>query len=165
MDVLSLAPEVLKSLKAQNYVALSGFIHPEEGLTLVPYSTVEPGINLCFTAKEIAGAASNSNKYIWGLKDGSGLPIELTMTDYFKEYVFDVDYTTAPNIALNRVQQTGNSLENVEEAYPDCPYVEFNFSGIDPALEGMDWRSLKLVFSQYQGQWKLVALIHSQWTV
>jgi len=165
MDVLTLAPQVLEAIKAQDYQALSCFVHPEEGLTLVPYSTVEPGVNLCFTPEEIAGAASNSSKYIWGLQDGSGLPLELTMADYFEEYVFDADYTAAPDIALNQVQQSGNSLENVKEAYPDSAFVEFHFSGIDPEAEGLDWCSLKLVFSRYEGQWKLAALIHSEWTV
>lgn len=164
MDVLSLAPQVLNAIKAKDYQKLAALVHPEDGLTFVPYSTVEPG-NLCFTPEEVAGAASNSSRYIWGRQDGSGFPLELTMGEYFEQYVFDVDFTAAPNIALNQVQQSGNSLENVKEAYPDSPFVEFNFPGIDADLEGMDWRSLKLVFSRYEGQWKLVALIHSQWTI
>lgn len=30
---------------------------------------------------------------------------------------------------------------------------------------GYDWCSLKLVFECYQGDWYLVGLVHSEWTV
>jgi len=28
----------------------------------------------------------------------------------------------------------------------------------------MDWKSLRLVFEQYDGSWKLVGIINNEWT-
>lgn len=164
-DVLTLSPQILNAIKSQDYAGLAEYVHPEQGVIFVPYSTVEPEINQRFSPQRLAGAASDTTKYIWGVQDGSGFPLELTIADYFDQFVFDADYTNAPQISFNQIAQSGNSLENVDEVFPDCPYVEFHYPGIDPELEGMDWCSLKLVFADYQGQWKLVALIHSQWTI
>jgi hypothetical protein len=42
--------------------------------------------------------------------------------------------------------------------------VEYYFPGFDPQYGGMDWRSLKLVFSQADGSWNLAGIIHDEWT-
>ena len=60
--------------------------------------------------------------------------------------------------------QTGNALENVAESFPGCRFLEYHFPGLEPKNEGFDWCSLKLVLSPYQGEWRLVGLIHSEWT-
>jgi hypothetical protein len=38
-------------------------------------------------------------------------------------------------------------------------------SGFDPEYEGMDWRSLRLVFEKKNDIWYLVGIIHDQWTI
>jgi (p)ppGpp synthase/HD superfamily hydrolase len=43
--------------------------------------------------------------------------------------------------------------------------VEYHFSGFDPKYEGMDWRSLRLVFEEKDNIWHLVGIIHDQWTI
>ena len=43
--------------------------------------------------------------------------------------------------------------------------MEYHFPGIDPKFEGMDWRSLRLVFEQKNCTWYLVGIIHAQWTI
>lgn len=85
--------------------------------------------------------------YTWGVSDGLGSLIELTPAEYFSTYVFNTDYTQAPEIGVDRILQSGNALENLTEAYPGCRFVEFHFPGLDPANAGLDWCSLKLVFS------------------
>lgn len=56
-------------------------------------------------------------------------------------------------------------LENQFEVYENPIIVEYYFSGFDPEYEGIDWRSLRLVFEQYEGSWKLVGIINNQWTI
>lgn len=97
--------------------------------------------------------------------DGLGSLIELTPAEYFSTYVFNTDYTQAPEIGVDRILQSGNALENLTEAYPGCRFVEFHFPGLDPANAGLDWCSLKLVFSPSDSCWQLVGIIHSQWTI
>ena len=76
-----------------------------------------------------------------------------------------MDYTAAPIVGVNQIIQTGNSLENVMDVYPDAQFIEFHYPSIQSNMEGMDWCSLKVVFELYEGNYKIVALIHSQWTV
>jgi len=159
------ATSVLSALQEENYSNLSTLVHPEKGVTFTPYSTVDADANLNFTATEISHVADDPLDYIWGITDGQGAPIELTMADYFSVYVFNVDYTHAPVIGVDKVIGSGNSLENVTEAYPGGRFVEFHFPGLLPGNEGFDWCSLKLVFEQYNGDYKLVGMIHSQWTI
>lgn len=159
------ATAVLNALQTKDYVTLSTFVHPVKGVTFTPYSTVDAEANLNFNASGISHAADDPIKYIWGLTDGQGAPIELTMADYFNTYVFNVDYTRAPVLGVDQVIGSGNSLENVTEAYPKGRFVEFHFPGLIAENKGFDWCSLKLVFEEYQGDYKLVGIIHSQWTI
>ena len=95
---------------------------------------------------------------------GSGSPIRCTSKDYFARYVFNTDYTEAPQVGIDTVLISGNALENVADAYPNGRFVEYHFPGIDPALEGFDWCSLKLVFEIWNNDWYLVGIIHGEWT-
>ena len=76
-----------------------------------------------------------------------------------------MDYTQAPSVGVDQIVMSGNSLENLQEAYPDCRFVDLCYPSLDPAYEGLDWCSLKMVFAPTQSGWYLVGLIHSQWTI
>ena len=56
-------------------------------------------------------------------------------------------------------------LENQFEIYDNPIVVEYYFPGFNPEYEGMDWKSLRLVFEKYEDSWKLVGIIHNQWTI
>ncbi|MDD4511325.1 MAG: hypothetical protein PHY23_10535 [Oscillospiraceae bacterium] len=163
--VVKLACEAVERMKQKDYKGLSDLIHPEKGVLFAPYSTVDPEVNLTFQAKDIAEMAGNHEKYIWGMLDGKGTPIEMTMEEYFKAFVFNVDYTTAPEIGVNQILNTGNSLENVLQVYQDGTTIEFHIPSVHSEMEGMDWCSLKLVFEPYGNTYKIVAMVHSQWTI
>ena len=163
--LLERAEEVLAALKQADYPTLSTLVHPEKGVTLTPYSTVAADYDRTMTPKEVAALASDTSTYVWGVKDGSGTPIRATCQDYFKRYVYNADYTQAPQIGVDTILMQGNALENAASAYEEGRFVEFHFPGLDPRMEGYDWCSLKLVLEAYGNQWFLVGLIHSEWTV
>ena len=163
--LLKQAYAVINAFKDQNYLALSALVHPSKGVCFTPYSTVDSAADRTFKPLELSKANSNNTLYIWGLQDGSGLPIQLTIEDYFKQYVYNADYAMAPVIGINTVLSSGNSLENVAEAYPDCYFVEFYFPGINPKNNGFDWCGLKLVFEPVAEKYMLVGVIHSEWTI
>ena len=163
--LLEAANQVLVALKYDDFTTLSTLVHPEKGVTFTPYSTVQPDIDLCFTPGQIAKADSDTTAYVWGVTDGSGLPIESTIVDYIDQYVYNADFTQAPQIGIDTIITSGNAMENVLAVFPQGRFVEYHFSGIDPELQGYDWCSLKLVFEIYDNQWVLVGLIHSQWTI
>ena len=89
----------------------------------------------------------------------------MTMEQYFAAFVFNSDYTQATRIGVDQILMSGNALENVTDAYPGCRFVDFSFPGIDPAYQGIDWCSLRLVFAPGESNWLLVGIIHGQWTV
>ena len=107
----------------------------------------------------------DSTVYTWGTVDGRGSLIEMTIEDYFDRYVFNVDYTQAPQIGVDRIQMHGNALENLREAYPQGHFVDFCFPKLDEANEGLDWCSLKLVFESQNSNWLLVGVVHGEWTI
>lgn len=163
--LLERAGQVLESLKTEDYAALSQLVHPQRGVTLTPYSTVDPIRDNVLTQADVAKLATDDQISLWGLYDGSGNPIRCTGTEYFDRYVFNTDYTQAPQVGIDTILISGNALENVTAAYPDGRFVEYHFPGIDPALEGFDWCSLKLVFEEWDNDWYLVGLIHGEWTI
>ena len=162
--LLARGAEILSALKAGDYAALSAYVHPEYGVRFTPYSTVQPESDLCLSAAQVAGLAGDPTRYLWGTYSGSGAPIRMTGADYFARFVFNADYTQAAVIGVDTVVETGNALENVSERYPGCRFVEYHFPGLDPDNEGFDWCSLKLVLTPWEDQWRLVGLIHSEWT-
>ena len=103
-------------------------------------------------------------KYIWGIYDGRGNDINLTFSDYYKYFIFDHDFTTAPQTSQNKLIGTGNTLSNISEFFPNSQFVEYHFPGTQ-ANDLMNWSSLRLVFQEYNIAWYLVAIIHDQWTI
>lgn len=156
---------VLEALKSENYKDLASYVHPKRGLTFTTFSTVDAENDLTFTPEQIISAAENQTKHLWGYGHGSGEAIELTLSEYVQQYLFSADYTVAPMIGINHISSSGNSLENVAEAYPGDPFLEYYFPSQIPQNAGLDWSALKLVFSEYNGALTLVALIHSEWTI
>lgn len=163
--LLRTAASVTDAIQAQDYETLSTYVHPTRGVTFTPYSTVDLQHDQHFTSQQIKDLSTDTNTYTWGYEDGRGEPIQMTMTEYFARFVFDADYTQAPQVGVDQIIVSGNALENLTEAYPDCHFVDFCYPSRDPANEGLDWCSLKLVFLRENGQWRLEGLIHSQWTI
>lgn len=156
---------VLKALKEEDMKKLKNYIHPERGVRLTAYSYVDVEKDLVIKRDELVEMFNNPAKKSWGAYDGSGEPIELSFKDYYKKFVYDEDFLNPQIVAINNTVSMGNTIDNVKEAYPDSQYIESYFKEIDKQYEGIDWRSLKLVFEEYKGKWYLVGIIHGEWTI
>lgn len=163
--LLRSAAEVAQALKHGNYDVLARYVHPERGVTFTPYSTVNLEADQTFTPDQIRELEQDETRYLWGYEDGRGEPIQMTIREFLQEFIFSADYTQAPAVGVDEVVMSGNSLENLQEAYPDCRFVDLCYPELDPAYGGLDWCSLKMVFAPTQSGWYLVGLIHSQWTI
>lgn len=163
--LLSTACAVNRCLQQQNWSALAAYVHPERGVTFTPYSTVEPRTDLNFSAAQIKSLAQDQTVYSWGFEDGRGDPIQMTAQQYYQRYVYDKDYTQAPEIGIDTIITAGNALENLIQVYSGCRFVDFSFSSSDPVNDGLDWSSLKLVFQMEEGRWYLVGIVHGEWTI
>ena len=168
----SQAREVILALKNRDMRKLSSFVHVKRGLRFSPYPYVTmtgEGENrdLEFTKKQVKSLLATNKRYVWGAYDGSGKPIRLTGAAYFKRFVYDQDFANAKQISFNGpIMGQGNVTNNIHEAYlPGAIVVEYHFSGFDPKREGMDWKSLWLVFENRDHKWYLVGIVHGEWTI
>ena len=164
-ELIAYAYRILGDIREGDYAALSKAVHPEYGVVFSPYATISLSTDKCFTVSQVAAFGQDDNKYVWGKYDGSGNPIELTVPEYFKAFVFNKDYTLAPEIGIDAIVKSGNSLENITEVFPDVRFVDFYMPGTDSASGGLDWSSLRLGFEEYRGELKLTVVVHSQWTI
>jgi hypothetical protein len=150
---------------------LSTYVHPDLGLRFSPYTYVRVGSgtsgqdDLVFTAAEVKGLFDDTTVYEWGQFDGSGDPIEMTFTQYYDRFVYDVEFAYPDAVAYNLFIGQGNTINNIPQVYPDAATVEYHFEGFDPQYAGMDWRSLRLVLEEKAGTWYLVGIVHDEWTI
>lgn len=164
-SLLSVATSVVTALSTDDMTTLATYVHPTSGVRFSPYGYVEPSVHLNFTASAIPTLMSDTTLYTWGSFDGSGDPIIFKFSDYYDAFVYDEDYLNPHLIGVNNFIGTGNTINNVTTEYPGASFVEFHFTGFDPQYGGIDWSSLILVFENVAGDWKLVGIIHSQWTI
>ncbi|MCL2352052.1 MAG: copper amine oxidase N-terminal domain-containing protein [Firmicutes bacterium] len=162
-ELLDRANLVLHYLKYRDFVQLSAVVSRGRGVTFSPYAFVEDGA-VTLTADKVK-ALDTAGKYTWGAYDGSGNPIELCVGDYFDRFVYDRDFIQAPKIGTDTFIQTGNTISNLDEAFPDTRFVEYNFPGDNPDYGGADWASLRLVFEKTGGEWLIVGVVHDCWTI
>ena len=162
-EILNRAYLTLHYLKYRDFEQLATLIHKDKGLTFSPYAFVEKDA-VKFTATQIK-SLKLTDKYLWGEYDGSANPMDLSAMDYFDRFVFNHDFIQAPKIGIDTLVQTGNTITNLDKAFPGAHFVEFNFSGFDPKFDGVDWASLRLVFEKAGGQWMLIGIVHDSWTV
>lgn len=158
--------EVLAALKGRDGSALAALVHPQKGLRFSLYGHVFTDRDVVIPRDSVARLFTDTTHRLWGEEDGSGAPIRLTFADYYKRFVYDVDFAAAPQQRADSTPiRPGNSLFNLREAYPHARWIEHHFPGFDPKYEGMDWRSLWLVFEPVGADWKLVGLVHGRWTI
>lgn len=159
-----LARTVLKSCKEKDFILLSSFIHPVAGLRFSPYAYVDTATHQRLSAPALRNLANSKQKIKWGFFDGSGETIILDLAGYFTRFVYDKDFMKAPQRSLNKILGAGNSLNNLNQIYRGCDFMEFYFPGTDPKYGGMDWKTLRLVFKKEKDKTWLVAIIHDEWT-
>ncbi len=155
---------VLRAIADKDFDTVSDYTHPEFGVRFTPYTFVSVESDLVFTKNEIKNFLNDVNVYHWGYYDGSGEEIKLTPGEYYEKFIYPADFVNAPQVGYNEVLSFGNMLENQFEVYKGAIIVEYYYPGFDPQYGGADWRSLRLVFQQYKGEWKLTGLINNQWT-
>ncbi|WP_166239402.1 hypothetical protein [Paenibacillus turpanensis] len=159
--------KAIAALRDQDEQALASLTHPKEGVLFSPYAYVEPKKQITFQSEDWAGAFTDQTRKAWGHYAGSGEPIELTFAEYYNKFVYDHPYSEAEHISYNRTMGKGTTTNNLFELYPPEQHitVEYHFPGFQKELEGMDWASLRLVFSEVEGSWYLTAICHDQWTI
>jgi hypothetical protein len=154
------ADQAVGALKAQDLAKLATLVHPAKGVRFSPYLHVNTQQDVVLKADQLA----SKQVYTWGVHDGSGEPIKGTFADYYKKFIYDLDFAAAPKVGWGEILGKGTIVDNVKEAYPEGVFVEYHFPGVDAKYQGMDWRSLRLIFEREGQQWYLTGIMHGQWT-
>jgi hypothetical protein len=169
--VAARANEIVQALRDRDWATVARTIHPEKGVRFSPYTYVRAGESALdgedrvVHADEIQALAADPTVYRWGRFDGTGEPIDLTFSQYVDRFVYDVDFAQPDVVGYGETVGRGNTINNIADVYPDATVVEYHFTGFDPDLMGLDWRSLRLVLEQQDGTWYLVGIVHDEWTI
>lgn len=159
------ASKAISAIKEKDMEELAKLVHPEKGVRFSPYGYVDVENDLVFNVSDVMKLNNDTKAYRWGSFDGTGNSIELTFEDFYKKFIYDVDFANAKQVGYNKILGHGNTLENSTEVYKNSIIVEYHFSGFDPQYEGIDWRSLRIAFEKVNDSWYIVGIIHDQWTI
>ncbi len=159
------ADKLIHAISIKNSETIYELAHPVKGVRFTPYTNVSLDTDLVFKKDDLKNFFENQKVYSWGSYDGIGDEISLTPGKYYDKFIYPVDYKNAEQIGYNKVLSSGNMIENQFEVYDNPIVVEYYFSGFNPDYEGMDWKSVRLVFEKYEDTWFLVGIISNQWTV
>jgi hypothetical protein len=173
---INISREVALLVKTKDFVSLSDFVDEELGLFFSPYYSFSESQGRRFTKEEVRTFFIDTKKNLWGYQDGSGQEILLTNNEYFNQYIYSSDFISTGKESLNHSLANGNTpsldevINNVYKSQilngNEIFYIEYYISGFDPKYEGMDWQSLALIFvNKGNNQWKIVGIMHSQWTI
>ena len=162
--VLNLKKQVLMALKNKDFKAFTEFMHPTLGVRFSPYAYVDTASDLSFKANDLLLQITKKKKINWGPYSAGEETIMMTVEEYFARFVYDADFLNAEKSSLNDMIGGGTTTNNLKETYKGCPFTESYFSGFDKKMDGMDWRSLRLVFKKQGDKYYLVGVVHDEWT-
>jgi len=165
--LLKLTQNILTALKNKHYAAFANYIHPVEGIRFSPYGHIDTVRHLKFSRASfiVQSNKAESEMIVWGEFDGTGDPIKMTLNNYMRRFVYDVDFVKPEKLEVDEFINTGNSLNNLLSVYKNCNFTESHFSGFEKDYQGMDWKSLRLVFKERNRKFFLVGIVHDEWTI
>ena len=162
MTAIQFAQHVAQNLKNESFGNWNQFTAEE--VYFSPYAHVDTANVVSLNATEFSNLLDSGEKIAWGSFDGTGKEIKFSVQEYFDRFVTDFDLTAASNQLLkDTIPPRGNELYNANAIFPNATVVEIHKPASDESM-GLDWRSLMLVIEKVEGEWKLKALIHNEWT-
>lgn len=162
--LLQLTNEVLASFKNKDYKALSRLVHPVKGVRFSPYAYVDTAADKILSAEMVLQQATRQQLVVWGTADPTGDPINMTFDQYTRRFVYDVDFLVPEKREVNKMIGSGNTINNLLIVYPGADFTESHFPGFEKKYDGMDWKSIRLVYEFKDGTYYLVGVIHDEWS-
>lgn len=155
---------VLNALKEKNMEEISGSVHPQKGVLFSPFGIVDKKRSQVLMPAQVKELfqVKNQKQLEWGKEPRKGEPIRLTPEAYFNQYVYDAEYSETELVTYDDTYQNTNDIQNMKDTFPNSHFVEFFVPGSEE-FEEMDWKSLKLVFSEHDQELYLVGIVHDQW--
>jgi hypothetical protein len=158
LDARATADRALTALKTKDGAVLAELVD-SRGLRLSPSAFVDVAADQVLPPAEVRVLWTTEARRIWGHSGGSGDPIELTPAAYISRHVLDHDFLNA-KVSVNADTDRGTSTNNASEVYPGATRVEYFREGNGP----LDWSLLRLILMPVDDGWRLVGIIHDEWT-
>lgn len=165
--LLQLTQDILTAIKDKDYLGMAKYIDLVSGVRFSPYAYVDTVDDVKLSKKKFTEQVKKTkqDKIVWGVIDPTEESINMTLSEYMQKFVYDVDFVKPEKRSVNKFIGAGNSLNNLKLVYRNCDFTESHFSGFEDKYEGMDWRSLRLVFKERTGKFFLIGIVHDQWTI
>ncbi len=156
--------QLIDILSENNLTEFAQYLHPKKGTYFSPYTFLDTtGVN--YKTNQFLTNLNQNKVILWGKYDASGEPIKLTINDYFKQFVYAVNFKTlTTHKSINSKLANSNTINNIKTILPNAEYVEYYYKGSEN-FEGMDWASLIFYVEKFEGKYYLVAVVHNQWTI
>ncbi len=116
------------------------------------------------TVDQLARADGATDDLRWGLEDGTGDPIEMSILEYFDQLARNPALTDTDRVSIDLRIGSGNTVDNLATAFPDATVVELHYSG-DAENPEFTWSSVRLAFERDGDGWVLVAIASDSWTI
>ena len=163
--LLRTSSEVLALLKEEQYEKLAAYTDPGSGVLFSPYAYIDPSKNVILTREELSTYSRTGDKLFWGIQDGSGDSISLSLRDYGKKFIYTARFDEAELVLTDSSAAKGNMINNIGEVFAGCRWIEYYLPGHEAKYAGMDWCALRLIFKKRDGKFYLAGIVHDQWTV
>ncbi len=162
-DFNTVSQQAIKSLKEKDMDNLYQIIWAD-WLIFSPYNNINTW-NKKISKEDIKNLFLDTQVINRWDYDWSWEPINLTFKEYFNQFVYDVDFSIAPEKIINKVVQRWNIINNIKDFYPNSQTIEYYFSWFDSQYEWIDRRSLTLIFNKVWNNLYLIGISHWQRTI
>lgn len=168
-ELLKTSNEVLKLIKSSDFVRLSEYVNKSKGLQFSPYDDVyEGGPDVIrFSKQNVKTFMTIKKIYIWGVYDGSGFDIKLSPKEYFKKFIYDIDFEKKAdvvfigNIKSKSPKDINIDLDYIFKIYPKSTIAHYYYKGsLDNSF--CDLKKLTLVFEKIENKWFLIGILHGE---
>ena len=75
--------------------------------------------------------------------------------------MYNTNFLNANQTVFNKMIGSGNSLNNLEQVYPNDFFTE----SYHPGKSEMDWSCLRFIFKKDGDTFYLIGIVHDQWTI
>lgn len=157
---------VLTSLANLSFEDLAAFESDKKDIIFSPYLTFNREEAACLSVASLVESHEKNATLYWGIQDGTGDALNMTVSAYFERYVNRGDYLSdEAEMLVNDIKVMGNSINSIPEVFPDAEFVSFYLPHDEDDAAEMSWKTLVLVFESIDNEFKLKAVVNHEWTI
>jgi hypothetical protein len=159
-SINDLSLKVVETLKNSDMTWFAEFVDPTKWVQFSAYWNMQDS-DIVLSRSELVWLSDEI--FTWWMYDGSWDPIKLTLWEFLNDFVYNHDYSQAPEVIFNSIVSRWNTIVNIDTYFQDAEFVEYYFPSFNPEYAGMDWESLVLIFDK--NTHFLIGVAHEQWTI